>query len=271
MVMHPAWLALKSSKKILYSGNEIDAINAMKTIGTCGYDKVEESLNRFGSSAFLSGSALVNFIETYARELQKNADRDHAFDKAIDGTANQCPDDVIFERMRSPMNELSGTSVQIFNKLLAQTCPASAVTKYKIPTARDTLISSNAAGKQKLNELIEKGPFTIGYCANAWTYPDLSVDRTKDIGDDCGPHSSLVVGRKKIGDQCYSLVRNTWGTGWGEWNENSKCLCRHKTTLEWLDECTVDNQSSGEYTVEACYMGQNQLSRNLFDVTSLGR
>jgi hypothetical protein len=80
-----------------------------------------------------------------------------------------------------------------------------------------------------------------------------------------------MVGRKQIGEHCYMLVRNSWGTGWGDWNSNQKCICRHKVTREWVDECTYDEHGSGDYTVEACYMGQNQMSRNIQDITTIYR
>jgi hypothetical protein len=277
-VMHPAWVALKSSRRILYSGQESDGVNAMRQVGSCGYDRVEQSLNAFGMSGNLSGAPLVNFIETYARELNRlSRDRaastdiqDAAYDKAVDETYPHCPEDVRFDPLIPAVRELTGTSVQIFNHLLADTCPPSDLRRYNIPAPVNHEIPIDvAAAKAKLNQNITNGPHAIGYCAIAWEKKN-GLNSQGVANDDCGAHSSLAVGRKMIDGYCHTLVRNTWGTGWGDWNQNSVCVCRNKRTGEWVDGCNYYLHTEDEYTVEACYIGQNLLSRNLFSITTLG-
>jgi hypothetical protein len=270
-LVHAAWAALKASHKILGGGDEAEAVNMTQAVGICEFSKVEDALNAFGNNSGLNGNALVGFLETYAIEVNKKNPED-AYYAAQDVASPYCKEDIIWEKIQPELASLSGTSVQIFNKLFADQCSSANLRHLKIPRAMTQIVQTDQDAPQKL-ALIRNGPIAIGYCASAWEHPGYegqpSPRNPKEADKDCGDHSSLLVGRKMIGNTCNYLVRNSYGTGWGSWNENRKCICRHKVTREWVDECTVDNQSSEDYTVEACYMGKTQLERNLTTVTTL--
>lgn len=279
--IHPVWTALKSSRRILQQGYEHEAITAIRDNGSCNYSRVENTLNAFGANANLSGSPLVSFLETYSMELNKLARQNQgnvtqamvqrAFNKATDETAPHCGDDVLWERLLPQLTPVNETSVQLFTRLLRDTCPAENISRFNIPEPLTAgAFESNEVARLTLHDQMDKGPFLFSYCSEAWynTSYNGMTRPTNESASDCGMHSSMAVGRKQIGPHCYMLVRNSWGTTWSDWNQGSTCLCRHKVTRAWVDECTEATHNDGNYTVEACYMGQNLLSRNLQEITT---
>lgn len=276
-VMHPAWLALKSSRRILEQGTEWEAITMLRSAGSCNQDQVDAALNAFSGDSNLRGSYLVAFIETYAREMQRLTSRgtieptramvEAAYIKAGDGVAWVCPDQVLWDRLLPSLTPLNETSVQMFSRLLGQTCTPENIHRYNIPQPLIAQMSNNDQAKASLDDQVSKGPFTMAYCSHTWDDANYNMNRAAP-GDICGMHSSLVVGRKKIGPHCYMLVRNSWGTGWGAWNQNESCLCKNKQTGAWVDNCREATHNDGNHTVEACYIGLNRLSHNVQDITT---
>lgn len=72
-------------------------------------------------------------------------------------------------------------------------------------------------------------PVAALYCDQV--LKDASFDRTKRSGP-CGMHISVVIGRKKFGDQCRFLVRNSWGTSCADAAEPKYC----DYGQHWIDE-----------------------------------
>ncbi|MFL5785598.1 MAG: hypothetical protein ACJ76H_13360, partial [Bacteriovoracaceae bacterium] len=268
--MHPAWTATKSSASELRSGSEDLSINAVRAAGSCNYQDVENALDTFGAFASVSGSQLVNFIENYAVALGKGQDRGAAFYTAVNTTAPYCAKDTMWDMLLPDISPLAGTSVEMFTRILGDSCKSSQLRHFNIPAPVRTVIRDDALAAPTINSLLERGPMTMGYCSQIWydnrTYDGFDRNSYTAIPG-CRPHSSLIVGRKMIGGSCHSLVRNSWGTGWGAWNEDHLCICRDKRTREWVDQCNPRLHSSDRYTVEACYIDQATLSVNVFDVT----
>ena len=276
-VMHPAWLALKSSRRLLYAGTELNAINSVRAAGSCSYHQVEEALNLFGQPANISSQPLLAFIEAYETAIftESNRRRDtitsemqgRAQMEAIIATAGICPEGVLLDRLLPELTASNETSVQLINRIVRDACAPASLQSYNIPQPLVAQPTDNDTASASLDDQIGKGPFTMAYCATTWDNPNFSMNRA-DPGEACGMHSSLAVGRKKIAEHCYMLVRNTWGTGWGSWNQNEKCLCKNTATGAWVDECTEAVHNDGNHTVEACYIGMNRLSRNVQDLTT---
>ncbi|MES2527788.1 MAG: hypothetical protein V4598_11900 [Bdellovibrionota bacterium] len=276
-VMHPAWLALKSSRRLLYAGTEWQAITDLRTAGSCSYDQVEGALNLFGQRANITAQPLLAFIEAYETAIFTESNRrrtsiteemqGRAFLEAITATADICPEGVLFDRLLPELRASNETSVQLINRIVRDACAPANLRSYNIPQPLIAELADNATAKASLEDQIGKGPFTFAYCSTTWDNPNYSMNRAA-TGEDCGMHSSLAVGRKQIGEHCYMLVRNTWGNGWGSWNQNEKCLCKNTTTGAWVDECTEAQHNDGNHSVEACYIGINRLSRNVQDLTT---
>ncbi|MBL6989796.1 MAG: hypothetical protein ISR65_08455 [Bacteriovoracaceae bacterium] len=104
---------------------------------------------------------------------------------------------------------------------------------------------------EQIHAVLDKGvdarPIGIEYCSKV--LEDKSYRRNLltyffPENTECGPHGSMIIGRKKAANgQCHLLVRNTWGT--------------QSHTYDWESE-------SGHIWVE-----QNALADNLFKVVTL--
>lgn len=271
-VIHPAWVALKTSRRILEGGFEGDAINAVRNSGSCNYPEVESALSAVSGDSEIRSPPLIGLIENYAIALGHRSTGEDAFNHAVDLSATYCEENVFWERLQPRVTELQGTSVQIFNRLFAGYCSGTNIHRYHIPAPRVRNVQDDAEAAGALN-LISTGPVVVSYCATTWGHPGYrglaSPRNYMAPSADCGSHSSLIVGRKKIGNTCHMLVRNSYGPGWGNWNADSKCICRHKVTREWVDECNYSDHSNGEYSVEACYISKEQLGQNTSAITAL--
>ncbi len=276
-VMHPAWLALKSSRRLLEAGTEWQAITNLRSAGSCSYDRVESALNLFGQNANLPAQPLLAFIEAYETAIFRDSNRrrdtiteemqGRAFVDALTATADICPEGVILERLLPELTAANETSVQLINRIVRDACSPSNLQSYNIPQPLIAQLADNGTSRASLDDQIGKGPFTMAYCSTTWNDENFAMNRA-DPGEACASHSSLVVGRKQIGPHCYALVRNSWGTGWGDWNSDEKCICKNITTGAWVDECTEAVHNDGNHSVEACYIGMNRLSRNVMDITT---
>ena len=276
-VMHPAWLALKSSRRILDSGSEVNAINGLRQAGSCSYSQVENALNLFGRDANISAIPLLAFIEAYEKAIFKHSKRrsspitvdmqGRALLDAVSETAGFCPEGVLLDRLMPELTATNETAVQLINRIVRDACEESKLQKFKIPEPLTADLDSDETAQASLEAEITSGPFALGYCSTTWTDANYKMNRS-NRGESCGLHSSLAVGRKKIGPECFMLVRNSWGTGWGDWNKNEKCLCKNTTTGAWVDECTEATHNDGKHSVEACYIGMKRLSRNATDLTT---
>ncbi len=259
------------------AGTEWNALTQLRAAGNCSYSQVENALNLFGRNANITAQPLLAFIEAYETALfnQSNRRRDtiteeiqgRAFLDAITATADICPENVLLDRLLPELTATNETSVQLINRIVRDACDSSQLRSFNIPQPLIAEPVDNDASKLSLEDQIGKGPFTFAYCSSTWTDTNYSMNRA-DPGEACSMHSSLAVGRKKIGPHCFMLVRNSWGTGWGDWNTNEKCLCKNNTTGAWVDECTEATHNDGNHSVEACYIGMNRLSRNLLNITT---
>lgn len=182
-------------------------------------------------------------------------------------TSDICPENVLFERLLPELAAANETSVQLINRIVRDACNLNNLRTYNIPQPLIASPTDDGTALASIDDQIGKGPFTFAYCSATWDNPNYSMNR-QGADDACGMHSSLAVGRKKINQQCHMLVRNSWGTGWGDWNKNEKCLCKNMTTGAWVDECTEARHNDGNHSVEACYIGMERLARNVQDLTT---
>lgn len=124
---------------------------------------------------------------------------------------------------------------------------------------------------RRLSEM--KSPISIAYCSNVWKDPEYHgiLPNSRGIRDrvrsGCDYHESLIVGKKEFGGSCHFLVRNTWGNNWTKDNERWKCVCRNKTTNEYIEECHPDSHLASDYSIEACWLPGTTLKKNIGQVT----
>lgn len=171
------------------------------------------------------------------------------------------------------------TSTSRLMDIVKDVCTANQRSKLSLPTAKRmnfrTLNSNEAYASFIMNRLNEvDSPLSIAYCSNIWKdskFGGISFNSRGErdvLPKGCQYHESLVVGKKQIGGSCHFLVRNTWGTKWTSYNKNWNCLCRNKKTGALSDDCSYETHGE-DFSVEACWLPMDQLSKNIGQVTAL--
>lgn len=105
-----------------------------------------------------------------------------------------------------------------------------------------------ARASKKISELLERPhtlPIPIAYCSVVLKEGKIYGDRLRPFDLDCGLHWSVIVGRRKIDNECYLLVHNSWGnkakysTDWKLDREDiwvrERELTRSMVLAQWLD------------------------------------
>ncbi len=145
--------------------------------------------------------------------------------------------------------------------------------RLSMPGPKIRRFRSNADSIAAISETITEGqaPVAVSYCSRVLYDPThVGVRRgNTSLASDCGLHESLIVGQRPAGASCEFLLRNSWGTNFGRHTQNAKCLCRHRRTGAFVDECTNATHNNGEYTVEACWIGAEALGANAVEMTWL--
>lgn len=111
---------------------------------------------------------------------------------------------------------------------------------------QDPLRTDRAA--RRIRELLEKPnatPVPFAYCSSVLSR-GKGYDGAFPVGHKCGLHWSLIAGRKKIGGECYLLVRNSWTNNshyskdWivegGDLWVREKELTRAMILVQWLKD-----------------------------------
>ncbi len=177
------------------------------------------------------------------------------------------------------MLDTQETSTSRLMEMVKDACSAPLRTKLSLPSAKRmnfrTLNSDEAYARFIMNRLNEvDSPISIAYCSNVWKKPNFGGISFNSRGErdvlpkGCQYHESLVVGKKQIAGSCHFLVRNTWGTNWASTNKNWNCLCRNNKTGALADDCSFETHRE-DYSVEACWLPMDQLSKNIGQVTTL--
>lgn len=297
--VHPVWLALqvsiKSDKGKLSSGNPSPTIEAVREAKNCDYDLVHSAIGTWAKKANITESEMTSLIEKMNPKFQLLLDGKKAEALLNNTSPNITKDDMVVvlseavaeqkdhECSPNPQYEniipdLYALSIlggpKMFEGLLFPVCYDQRVA-LNIPRSQNEILTEDNEYPdfidRKLNEL--NAPVSIGYCSKALsdkTY-DGVVSRVENIilKEDCGNHESLLVGKKKIQDSCHFLLRNSWGNGFADWNQNQSCLCKHKQTGAFVDDCTAQTHNTGEYSVEACWIDEGTIAKNINNVSWL--
>ena len=139
------------------------------------------------------------------------------------------------------------------------------------PYEVDCTDQSNYLGfgdSQELVDVVDKNldsgtpkPTAISYCSNMLY--NFMNDAPKSfgvglIGAGCGPHVSIIIGRRSVGGVCQYLIQNSWGT-----NCSSAYSGRGECDVE-VDSYGYTHRNGGKLWVDA-----ELLKRNLFQVSHL--
>ncbi len=145
--------------------------------------------------------------------------------------------------------------------------------RLSIPTPKYRPLRSSEDALSAISETLANGqsPVSVTYCSRVlYQSGYFGIRRGNNPpASDCGLHESLVVGRRPVGPSCEFLVRNSWGTGFGRHTANSKCLCKHRQTGAFVEDCTNATHNNGDYTVEACWIDSRAFAGNSVEMTWL--
>lgn len=294
--VHPLWAALKYAESAkqdkISSGITYNAIEQMIKTGNCRYDDIQTAIGTWSVKANVREADIMDLVERLAPKFKnlyaekKKVDPtaiptaeevDQAINAAITDHQPWCSAGATWDALMPELRALSTlTSRKILTDLVLPVCSKD-LQKLTLPklTYYRSDVDNEYISKldQKLGAI--KSPVSITYCSKVLYEPEFSgVSRktqTKAEGyePNCGGHESLIVGKKKIGETCHFLLRNSWGNGFSSSTEKWKCLCKNIKSGEFVDDCTNDSHNNGEYTVEGCWINSNQLAKNMFGMTSL--
>jgi hypothetical protein len=124
----------------------------------------------------------------------------------------------------------------------------------------------------------KKEPAAIGYCSKVLSSPGFNPPVPFDEGiglrvlklaksenvRNCSPHYSVVVGRRKRGDECQYMIRNTYGPHF--WNQNMDCTCENEKKEQF--DCNYQTHGDRDVTVLGCWIPGKKLAQSSFNVTA---
>ena len=261
--IHPAWLALNYALSKNRSGLDIghtkEAIERLSEVQNCDFENVTSALRNWAGTEVLPESKIIAFIEKYS-----NTGRSPSFS------------DPASLKMLSGLRRLSLNPVEVISRILLPFCSIKSrinlpkIQKYNYSQLPDDHAFENFFLKRLSDN---HTPLSIAYCSKVWKDPDydginLTLSGKRDsLKKDCNYHESLVVGKKMAGGSCQLLVRNTWGDKWRISNNKWKCLCKDRLTGSYTDDCDSKNHPDDAYSVEACWIPLQTLSKNVGVVT----
>eukprot|EP01065_Artemidia_motanka_P016670 TRINITY_DN2027_c0_g1_i1.p2 TRINITY_DN2027_c0_g1~~TRINITY_DN2027_c0_g1_i1.p2 ORF type:complete len:129 (+),score=38.15 TRINITY_DN2027_c0_g1_i1:854-1240(+) len=113
---------------------------------------------------------------------------------------------------------------------------------------------------QMLVVLHKIGPMAVYVRAASW--PTYSGGIITDCGEGAVDHAATVVGYGRDGDVGYWVLRNSWGTGWGEGGyvrlQYGKGLCGINTA-PMLAMVDMEPQAEKEFTAREEAKGPDEL------------
>lgn len=244
--VHPAWAALQyaltKNRKKLEIGHPKEAMESIRSSLNCDFETVEAAIRSLSPE---DEDAVATLLQVERGQI------------------------------RSPA---SLSSVEILRETLEKHCSADKRAFVLVPDVERKNYETLNDDEAYENFLSEKlatspSPVSIAYCANVWRDPEFDGISKNLLGQrdvvkkSCHYHESLVVGQKKIGDACHYLVRNTWGTRWTSYNRNFSCVCRERSTGNFVDDCRPETHGNDKFFVEGCWIRGKDLTRNIGQVT----
>jgi hypothetical protein len=176
------------------------------------------------------------------------------------------------------------------NEVLLQVLAPCTTRRKKIPRwpyENDYVSSMNSSDRlyKILNRALDhRLPAQAGLCAQILdeekSYSPIKVNtRVNGTGvtDTCGGHAVVVVGRKKVGNECHYMIRNSWGKDWVS-PIGLVCGCRLPNGTYYKD-CSVlaDQIKNGvlpaslneQKEVLGCWVSKKDLDGNLRQASAL--
>jgi hypothetical protein len=281
--VHPLWIAYLYKKDDIgfSAGIASKSAHVVRRHGICPAPVIQQSIKDFVGSAWMNGYQLFCMIEKFQKNWTGEVNARVAYQKAHQscmgwGTFNED----VYDNMVDLISDASGTmkkpnSYKMARQIFHSCYKPGVIQKKKI--GRLDVECDDCTDKDVQKEISEglvKGEMVgVDYCAevlddknyegigkgrnSSWQFTPRG-NKIKDAKK-CGPHSSVLVGMKKINNKCHFLLRNSWGNR--KYREWPNCVC------EEYDGTVVDCQyGQAPYKAVSCWVGADELVKNTYRV-----
>jgi hypothetical protein len=289
-VVHPFWAGISQGMMTnddqLRGGSALESIEGILKRGNCSYESVESAIGALARTVGVTEARIIAFIDDYGRELGKSlqngrptpelirAALSSAAKQNLRGCTYQDWTKIFFE-----MEKLTGNSIEIADRLLASSCKEGSLQKLNLPKPK-SFVSGDDLGMEKniMEALDQKHPSAMTFCSWVTDRPssaglrNVKTDQNNyrvlidDSPQVCGAHVAVIAGKKMINNQCQFLYYNSMGSGWNSNNRHLTCLCKKRSTGEFVDNCTAKTHGAGAFKVEACWVPAQNLVPNILGV-----
>lgn len=196
------------------------------------YPKFEDKLTRFGLEKLWK--YMKNIFKNEEGKIDKNIDYGKIYKELVphitNGTMVSFLGSVLKECQKKTSIYLNSKKIPNFKTVYLRG-PSFDIVK------KDFSMSLNMKKAQ---------PIAISYCSKMLrdkNYKGTVVHPDKSFGGqkvpkskDCGPHASVIIGKKKIEGKCNYLIRNTWGSGCDQYDWKCKMNAYGEAVGIWVPE-----------------------------------
>ncbi len=277
---------LRASGNGTFAGSQADQIiKHTLASGNCPRARVSAALREFVRKSNATEETIIGLITFTLMRLSEtggNRPGPHApreIQQALTSVATDLEGfcspgtrlDRIFPELENLLSALPAANV--ISTIFGPYCQT--VERLAIPNPTSFRVATPESVAPELSNRLRdgQGPVSVGFCARVLSEPDYrGIDWEKmRVNSSCTiAHEALIVGARPVGQSCEFLLRNSWGTGFGHSTENWKCLCRHRRSGAFVDDCTHATHNDGNYVVEGCWINAEALARNTYRLTSIG-
>jgi hypothetical protein len=276
--VHVLWTATryaqKSNETNLDAGGFAETAMEETMAANCSGNLVSSEVKKYAARTHATEFEVVGIFDkfaTFAEERRKQTGFlsemaiNEVFSKTQKDQAPFCGQ-VLWPELSSILKPLAQlTSIEIFAKLMLPGCTDNKAILSDMKVVHE-VFEDEAQVSTKLKTILneKKGPVAISLCKSALSDPQYK----KQSWDDCDLHSVVVAGKKKIGNTCHFLVRDSKGTRFNKYSKPWKCLCKNKAG-QFIDDCTRENNNLPGVTVEGCWVSEDVITRNTQDTQYL--
>ncbi len=276
--IYAAWqMSNNTGAKDTYAGFSKTVVSDLKKNGYCPSKQVETCLKAWKKTGGnLTDAQLIHFFE----KLYKNK---HIFNPLWLSGVDVSQDGYLGSRCEPLMNhvrknEISFSYFQTSNEILKsifKDCkPITSLAS--IPDPKVYEFATFKVKEKRIDESLAKGfPVAIDMCNTIRTNQKFRpMNEKNQVGGhknakgekDCNYHAVLVTARKKIGNACSYLVRNSWGAF--DSPKGIQCACYLKSGY-YNSNCTHPSRAKEIKEIVGCWYSKEDLLSNTDRVTTL--